>query len=134
MNISRSGYYKWRARKGIPNQWEVNRKSLSEEIKKVHEHHSTYGYRHIAQKIRNTTGEVFSDLLCHKICKELKIRSKARKTWVKSGMNILNIQMCSKATLLLLDHSKRLLRTVQCCITMARHMIGFFILMLSIMK
>lgn len=86
MNISRSGYYKWRARKGILNQWEVNRKSLSEEIKKVHEHHSTYGYRHIAQKIRNTTGEVFSDLLCHKICKELKIKSKARKTWVKSGI------------------------------------------------
>lgn len=85
MNVSRSGYYKWYARKGTLNQWEVNRNSLSEQIKKVHANHVTYGYRHIAQTIRNTTGEVFSDLLCHKICKELRIRSEARKTWVKAG-------------------------------------------------
>ena len=44
-----------------------------EQIKKVQKKHSTYGYRHIAQVIRNDTGELFSDLLCHKLCKELGI-------------------------------------------------------------
>ena len=85
MNVYRSGYYKLRSRKCIKNRWKKNRESLAIEIKKVHSHHATYGYRHIAQVIRNATGELFSDLLCHKICKELGIRSKARKTWVKAG-------------------------------------------------
>ena len=85
MNVSRSGYYKWLSHKGVEPNWKKYRKSLAQEIKEVHSHHSTYGYRHIAQVIRNATGEVFSDLLCHKICKELGIRSKARKTWVKAG-------------------------------------------------
>lgn len=85
MNVSRSGYYKWFSRKGTQNRWKKNRESLAIEIKIVHSHHSTYGYRHIAQTIRNATGEVFSDLLCHKICKELGIKSKARKTWKKAG-------------------------------------------------
>ena len=85
MNVSRSGYYKWLSRKGSKNRWKKNRESLAIEIKKVHSHHTTYGYRHIAQIIRNATGEVFSDLLCHKICKELGIKSKSRKTWKKAG-------------------------------------------------
>ena len=96
MNVSRSGYYKWLSRKCIKNRWQKNRESLAELIKEVHSHHSTYGYRHIAQSIRNYTGELFSNLLCHKICKQLGIKSKARKTWVKAGeecvkyKNILN--------------------------------------------
>lgn len=86
MNVSRSGYYKWRSRRGSINRWEANRKSLAEKIKEVHSHHSTYGYRHIAQVIRNATGEVFSNLLCHKICKSLNVKSKARKTYVRAGL------------------------------------------------
>lgn len=93
MEVSRSGYYQWHSRKGTINQWETKRKILSEEIKNVHRHHSTYGYRHIAQTVRNATGEVFSNLLCHKICKELGIRSKARKTWMKAGAE--NIKYCN---------------------------------------
>ena len=85
MNVSRSGYYKWLSRKGELNNYQKNRESLKEQIKKVHKKHSTYGYRHIAQVIRNETGELFSDLLCHKLCKELGIKSKARKTWVRAG-------------------------------------------------
>ena len=71
MNVSRSGYYKWLSRKGKLNNYQKNRESLKEQIKKVHKKHSTYGYRHIAHVIRNETGELFSDLLCHKLCKEL---------------------------------------------------------------
>ena len=62
-----------------------NRIALADEIKNIHKHHSTYGYRSIAQNIRNKTGWVFSDNLCHKVCKSLNIRSKARKTYIPRG-------------------------------------------------
>lgn len=85
MNVSRSGYYKWLDRKGTLNNYKKNRIALAEEIKNIHKHHSTYGYRSIAQNIRNKTGWLFSDNLCHKICKSLNIRSKARKTYIPCG-------------------------------------------------
>lgn len=85
MNVSRSGYYKWLNRKGTINNYKKNRIALAEEIKNIHKHHSTYGYRSIAQNIRNTTGWIFSDNLCHKVCKSLNIRSKARKTYIPRG-------------------------------------------------
>lgn len=73
MNVSRSGYYKWLNRKGEINNYKKNRNALAEEIKNIHKHHSTYGYRSIAQHIRNKTGWIFSDNLCHKVCKSLNI-------------------------------------------------------------
>ena len=85
MNVSRSGYYKWLNRKGTINNYKKNRIALAEEIKNIHKHHSTYGYRSIAQNIRNQTGWIFSDNLCHKVCKSLNIRSKARKTYIPRG-------------------------------------------------
>lgn len=85
MNVSRSGYYKWLNRKGKINNYKKNRIALAEEIKNIHKHHSTYGYRSIAQNIRNKTGWVFSDNLCHKVCKSLNIHSKARKTYIPCG-------------------------------------------------
>ena len=85
MNVSRSGYYKWLSRKGKINNYKKNRIALAEEIKNIHKHHSTYGYRSIAQNIRNKTGWIFSDNLCHKVCKSLNIRSKARKTYIPCG-------------------------------------------------
>ena len=85
MNVSRSGYYKWLNRKGTITNYKKNRIALAEEIKNIHKHHSTYGYRSIAQNIRNKTGWIFSDNLCHKVCKSLNIRSKARKTYIPRG-------------------------------------------------
>ena len=85
MNVSRSGYYKWLNRKEKINNYKKNRLALAEEIKNIHKHHSTYGYRAIAQNIRNKTGWIFSDNLCHKVCKTLQIRSKARKTYIPCG-------------------------------------------------
>ena len=67
MNVSRSGYYKWLNRKGTINNYKKNRIALAEEIKNIHKHHSTYGYRSIAQNIRNQTGWIFSNNLCHKV-------------------------------------------------------------------
>ena len=85
MNVSRSGYYKWLNRRGTIHNYKKNRIALVEEIKNIHKNHSTYGYRSIAQNIRNKTGWIFSDNLCHKVCKSLNIRSKARKTYVPRG-------------------------------------------------
>lgn len=92
MNVSRSGYYKWLNRKGIINNYQKNRISLAEEIKNIHKHHSTYGYRSIAQNIRNKTGWIFSNNLCHKVCKSLNIRSKARKTYIPRGEESITYQ------------------------------------------
>jgi len=83
MEVSRSGYYKWIKRKGKLNRYERKRENLKTLIMSVYDKHSTYGYRNIAKNIRNQTEWVFSDWLCHKCCKELKIKSKARKNWFK---------------------------------------------------
>lgn len=79
MKLSRSGYYKWLKRKGTLNRYQVDRELLCKTIKEYHQKHKTWGYRHIASEIRDDYGWIFSDNLCHKCCKMLKIRSKARK-------------------------------------------------------
>lgn len=79
LKVSRSGYYKWIKRKGTLNRYQLNRKSLEVLVKNVHSKHKVYGYRNIAENIRNETGWMFSDWLCHKVCKSIKIRSQARK-------------------------------------------------------
>ena len=80
VGLSRSGYYKWLKRKGTLNRYQNDRILLCNMIKKYHNNHKSWGYRHIAAEIRKDTGWIFSDNLCHKCCKTLKIRSKARKS------------------------------------------------------
>ena len=75
----------WTVKIKTINNYQKNRITLADEIKNIHKHHSTYGYRAIAQNIRNKTGWLFSDNLCHKVSKSLNIRSKARKTYVPRG-------------------------------------------------
>ena len=79
MGLSRSGYYKWLKRKDTLNRYQIDRVLLSNMIKEYHNNHKSWGYRHIAREIRKDTGWIFSDNLCHKCCKALKIHSKARK-------------------------------------------------------
>ena len=78
MNISRSGYYKWLKSKDILNQYEKNRRDLEPIIKDIHKRKPSYGYHRINYLIRKETGWIVSDNLVHKVCKILKIRSKAR--------------------------------------------------------
>ena len=86
MGVSRSGYYKWLKRKGTLNRYQKDRVLLSNMIIGIHKDHKTWGYRHIAAEIRKDTGWIFSNNLCHKCCKTLKIRSNARKPpFRKSG-------------------------------------------------
>lgn len=77
--MSKSGYYKWLKRKGTLNRYELDRKLLCKHILEYYPNHKSWGYRQLAFNIRKDTGWLFSDNLCHKCCKMLKIKSIARK-------------------------------------------------------
>jgi transposase InsO family protein len=76
MSVNRSGYYKWLNRD--LNQYERNRNDLAVLIKEEHARHPSYGYHALAKTIRDKTGWIFSDNLCHKVCRHEGIRSKCR--------------------------------------------------------
>jgi len=78
MKVSRSGYYKWLKNKDILNQYEKNRRNLGELIEDIHKRKPSYGYHRINALIRRETGWIVSDNLVHKVCKKLKIKSKAK--------------------------------------------------------
>lgn len=78
MNVNRSGYYKWKARKGLKNQYERDRDLLTDLLREVHERYRSYGYHRLAAVVRRETGLLFSDNLAHKCCKYSGIHSKAR--------------------------------------------------------
>ena len=78
MNVSRSGYYKWLKNKDKLNRYEIDRLELEKLIKEIHNKKPSYGYRRINRIILNTTGWIISDNLVHKVCKCLRIKSKAK--------------------------------------------------------
>ena len=79
MDVNRSGYYKWRQRKGTLNRYEQNRIVLTELLRTAHEKHPSHGYHRLALDVFSETGWMFSHNLAHKCCKAAGIRSKARK-------------------------------------------------------
>jgi transposase InsO family protein len=81
MNINRSGYYKWKERKGVENIYQKNRNILTELLQEAHTCHPSYGYHRLAHKIRGSTGWIFSDNLAHKCCKHSDIHSAIRNTY-----------------------------------------------------
>ena len=84
MSVNRSGYYKWLNRD--INQYERNRNDLAKLIRTEHDKHPSYGYHALATVIRKNTGWIFSDNLCHKVCKFEGIKSKAKHyRWKKAG-------------------------------------------------
>ena len=78
LKVSRSGYYKWLNNKDVLNQYEINRRDLGELIKDIHKRKPSYGYHRIRKIILDETGWIVSDNLVHKVCKILKIKSKAK--------------------------------------------------------
>jgi transposase InsO family protein len=78
MQVSRSGYYAWLKRKGSINRYESNRETLKHLVMDYWNRHKSNGYRNIGKQIRRETGWIFSDWLCHKVCKQLHVRSRAR--------------------------------------------------------
>ena len=79
MGVNRSGYYKWRQRKGTRNRYEQNRNILTALLRTAHEKHPSHGYHRLALDVFSETGWVFSHNLAHKCCKAAGIHSKARK-------------------------------------------------------
>ena len=49
MSVNRSGYYKWKSRKGKLNRYKQNRFDLTSLLKEVHKKHSVYGYHNLAK-------------------------------------------------------------------------------------
>jgi len=87
MNVNRSGYYKWRTRKGTKNRYEKDRELLTELLLEAHNKHRSYGYHRLAKMVREETGWLFSDNLAHKCCKYAGIRSRIRHyNWKKPMM------------------------------------------------
>ena len=76
MDINRSGYYKWAARKGTKNRYEQDRDILTDLLEEAHEKHRSYGYHKLAKIVSNETGWLFSDNLAHKCCKYAGIRAR----------------------------------------------------------
>ncbi len=66
----------WLRTKDILNRYEINRKDLGELIKYIHKRKPSYGYHRIRKIILDET--LVSDNLVHKVCKILKIKSKAK--------------------------------------------------------
>ena len=86
MDVNRSGYYKWRNRRGIPNRYEKDRILLTELLQDAHKAHPSHGYHRLARDVFYQTGWIFSDNLAHKCCKNAGIHSRARKyTYKPSG-------------------------------------------------
>ena len=79
MNVNRSGYYKWRNRRWIPNRYEKDRILLTELLQDAHKAHPSHGYHRLARDVFYQTGWIFSDNLAHKCCKNAGIHSRARK-------------------------------------------------------
>lgn len=78
MQVSRSGYYAWINRKGSLNRYECDRETLKHLVMEYWRRHKTNGYRNIAKQIRIDSGWIFSNWLCHKVCKQLHIRCRSR--------------------------------------------------------
>ena len=92
MNVSRSGFYKWRSI--TRNHYRIKREELIEDVKRVHEQHKTHGYRWVANYLRLNEGKNYSDGMVYKAWHflDLKCESrhqpKKRKKVVKSNKNI----------------------------------------------
>ncbi len=86
MSVSRSGFYKWRNRKGRSNRYQENQETAKALVLDIHKDHKTHGYRNIAAQIRKATGWVVSDGFIHRVCRRFGIRSQARKPkWERPG-------------------------------------------------
>ena len=79
LNVSRSGYYKWKQRQDKENRYERDRKLLTDLLRDAHKKHPSYGYHRLAISVTKETGWIFSHNLAHKCCKLAGIQSNARK-------------------------------------------------------
>lgn len=78
MSISRSGYYKWKARLSNPCPRVKKRMSDIIMFEKYHEKYPSHGYRWLNSKIKLDSGLIMSDQYAHRCCKFAGIKSKSK--------------------------------------------------------
>lgn len=66
MGVNRSGYCKWRRRKGKPNRYEQDRILLTQMLEAEHKKYPSHGYHRLANDVFSETGWIFSHNLAHK--------------------------------------------------------------------
>lgn len=76
MGVSRSGFYKWKNRARTDR--DIRRGELIELVARVHEEHSTHGYRWTAAFIRLNYGHELSDNYVYKIYLYLGIKAETK--------------------------------------------------------
>ena len=86
MEINRSGFYKWQARRvaslsgAPPSQLEIKRAEARILFAKYHELYPSHGYRWLNAKIKlDYPDKNYSDQFAHRVCKYLGIKSTAKK-------------------------------------------------------
>lgn len=77
--VSRSGYYKWRCRRGSLNRYQVSQQILDGYIKALHEAHPSSGYRALNGRLRAETGWVVSNLSVLRSMRRLSIQARLRR-------------------------------------------------------
>ena len=78
MSISRSGFYKWKARLSNPCPRVKKRMSDVVLFERCHAKYPSHGYRWLNAKIRLDTGLVMSDQYAHRCCKFAGIKSESK--------------------------------------------------------
>lgn len=85
MDINRSGYYKWLARRFSPSNREIMRRKACSIFQDYHNQFPSHGYRWLNAKIRlDSKNDLlepnlkFSDNYAHKVCKYLGIKSQSK--------------------------------------------------------
>lgn len=77
--VSRSGYYKWLARRGKLNQWQRAQTDLMLQINAIHGIRPSFGYRRIADRLRKQAEWSGSDHRVLRCMQKLGIQSKVRR-------------------------------------------------------
>ena len=75
MDVSRSGYYKWKYRQEHPTLKMLSRQEDIKIIKEIHDKHPSHGYRWINAYAKSHYGIVWSDNHVHLCCKYENIKS-----------------------------------------------------------
>lgn len=78
MSISRSGFYKWKARLSNPSDRLRKRMADVALFQEYHAKYPSHGYRWLNAKIRLDLGAVMSDQYAHRCCRFAGIKSKSR--------------------------------------------------------
>ena len=87
MDISRSGFYKWKKRIKHPSPRELSRLSNVQLFIEYHKKYPSHGYRWLNAKIRLDTGLILTDNYAFKCCHYAGIRSTSRHARYKCSHN-----------------------------------------------